>query len=48
MVFENDAFVDAGIRERAKQEDSVFSIRPLEKDSQGVCHCTQDIKLRRL
>ncbi len=47
IVFEGDEFVDARMRERAAQEESIFSIRPLAKDQQGVWQCTQDIKLRR-
>ena len=47
IVFADDPLVDQRIRERAAQEDSVFSIRPLTRDSQGVWRCTQDIRLRR-
>jgi protocatechuate 3,4-dioxygenase beta subunit len=48
ILFEGDEFIDARTRERAAQEESIFSIRPLAKDSQGVWQCTQDIKLRRM
>ena len=47
IVFADDPLVDQRIRERAAQEDSVFSIRPLTRDSTGVWRCTQDIQLRR-
>ncbi len=47
IVFAEDPLVDQRIRDRAPQEDSVFSIRPLARDSQRVWRCTQDIQLRR-
>lgn len=46
IVFEGDRFIDDRIRADAAKEDSGFSIRPLERDKQGVLRCTQDIKLR--
>src|ERR1051325_8500390 len=46
IVFEGDEFIDDRIRSDAAKEESAFSIRPLERDSRGVLHCTQDIKLR--
>ncbi len=48
ILFEGDEFIDARTRERAAQDESIFSIRPLTKDQQGVWQCTQDIKLREL
>ena len=47
IVFASDPLVDEGIRERAGQEDSAFSIRPLSRDAQGVWRCTQDIQLKK-
>ena len=46
IVFEGDRFINERIRADASKEDSGFSIRPLERDKQGVLRCTQDIKLR--
>ncbi len=48
IVFEGDPFINDRIRADAKQEDGTFSIRRLERDREGVLHCAQDIKLRRL
>lgn len=45
IVFEGDQFITDRIRTDAAKEDSGFSIRPLERDRQGVLHCTQDVKL---
>jgi protocatechuate 3,4-dioxygenase beta subunit len=47
IVFTGDEFINDRIRAEAAKDDSGFSIRPLERDSQGVLHCTQDIKLKR-
>lgn len=47
IVFEGDPFIDDRIRADAKKEESNFSIRPLERDREGVLRCAQDIKLRR-
>ncbi len=47
IVFDDDPFVDQRIREKAKEEGSVFSIRPLTRDAQGVLRCTQDIQLKK-
>jgi protocatechuate 3,4-dioxygenase, beta subunit len=47
IVFEGDPFLDAHVRSDSAKEDSGFSIRPLERDNQGVLRCAQDIKLRR-
>jgi protocatechuate 3,4-dioxygenase beta subunit len=47
IVFEGDRFIDERLRERAKAEWSIFSIRPLTKDSNGVLQCTQEIRLER-
>jgi protocatechuate 3,4-dioxygenase beta subunit len=47
IVFEGDAFINDQIRADAQSEDSIFSIRPLEKDKEGMLRCVQDIKLRR-
>jgi protocatechuate 3,4-dioxygenase beta subunit len=48
ILFEGDEFIEARMRERAAEEGSAFSIRPLSKDQQGIWQCTQDIKLQRL
>jgi protocatechuate 3,4-dioxygenase beta subunit len=47
IVFDDDPFVDQRIRENAKGEGSVFSIRPLTRDAQGILRCTQDIQLKK-
>ncbi len=47
IVFEGDAFINDEMRASAQSEDSIFSIRPLEKDKAGMLRCVQDIKLRR-
>jgi hypothetical protein len=47
IVFEGDPLLNDNIRREAANEWSGFSLRRLEKDHQGVWHCTQDIKLRR-
>ena len=47
IVFEGDPLLDDRVRREAAQEWSGFSLRRLEKDSQGAWRCTQDIKLRR-
>ncbi len=46
IVFEGDPFINDRIRDDAKREDSAFSIRQLERGSDGAL-CVQDIKLRR-
>jgi protocatechuate 3,4-dioxygenase beta subunit len=47
IVFEGDPFIGEQVRREAAKEWSGFSLRRLEKDSQGVWRCTQDVKLRR-
>ena len=47
IVFEGDKHINAEIRASAQKEDSVFSIRPLERDGQGLMRCTQDIRLKK-
>ena len=47
IVFDDDPLVDQRIRARAAGEDSVFSIRPLARDGQGVLRCTQDVRLKK-
>jgi protocatechuate 3,4-dioxygenase, beta subunit len=47
IVFEGDQYINDRIRADAAREGSGFSIRPLERDKQGVLHCTQNIKLKR-
>ncbi len=46
IVFEGDEFVDQRLRDDAQSEDSIFSIRRLEKDKEGMLRCVQDIKMR--
>lgn len=46
IVFEGDKFLNDRIRADAAKEESGFSIRPLDRDSRGVLHCVQDVKLR--
>lgn len=46
IVFEGDPFLTDNVRQEAAKEWSGFSLRRLEKDSQGTWRCTQDIKLR--
>lgn len=47
IVFDKDPKVTDRIRADATRADSGFSVRPLERDQQGVWRCTQDIKLKR-
>ncbi|HVF90373.1 MAG TPA: protocatechuate 3,4-dioxygenase [Blastocatellia bacterium] len=47
IVFEGDPRIDDRIRAQADKEESIFSIRTLERDAQGTLRCVQDIKLRR-
>lgn len=47
IVFDDDPFVTADIRARAKRENSIYSIKKLERDSQGVWRCVQDVQLQR-
>jgi protocatechuate 3,4-dioxygenase beta subunit len=47
IVFEGDQFINDRIRADAAKEESGFSIRPLERNQQGVLHCTQDIRLKK-
>jgi protocatechuate 3,4-dioxygenase beta subunit len=47
IVFEGDPNLDERVRSEAAKDWSGFSLRRLEKDSQGVLRCTQDIKLKR-
>src|SRR5215471_208644 len=46
IVFEGDPNLDDRIRSESAKEWSGFSLRRLDKDSQGVLRCIQDIKLR--
>jgi protocatechuate 3,4-dioxygenase beta subunit len=46
IVFEGDGFINDEIRNDAKNEDGMFSIRALQKDKDGKLRCVQDIKLR--
>jgi protocatechuate 3,4-dioxygenase beta subunit len=47
IVFEGDTLINEQIREDARSEDSIFSIRPLEKQKDGLLKCVQDIVLRK-
>ena len=47
IVFDDDPLVDQRIRDQAAREDSGFSIRHLERDSQGGLRCTQDVVLKK-
>jgi protocatechuate 3,4-dioxygenase, beta subunit len=47
IVFTGDKFINDQIRADAANPDSGFSIRPLERDKQGILHCTQDISLKK-
>ncbi len=47
IVFEGDAFISEEMRADARSEDSIFSIRTLTKDKDGMLRCVQDIKLRK-
>ncbi len=47
IVFTGDEFINDRIRADAANPDSGFSIRPLERDKQGILHCVQDIKLKK-
>ncbi len=47
IVFDDDPFVTADIRMRARRENSIYSIKKLERDSQGVWRCVQDVQLQR-
>lgn len=47
IVFEDDPFISDQMREDSKREDSIFSIKQAQRDSQGVLRCVQDIKLKR-
>ena len=47
IVFEGDAFISDRMRADARQEESAFSIRPAERDREGVLRCVQHIKLRK-
>jgi protocatechuate 3,4-dioxygenase, beta subunit len=47
IVFTGDEHISEQIRASAASEDSAFSIRPLERDKQGVLHCTQNIRLKK-
>jgi protocatechuate 3,4-dioxygenase beta subunit len=47
IVFEGDQFISEEMRRDAGSEDSIFSIRSLEKDNSGMLRCVQDIKLRK-
>jgi protocatechuate 3,4-dioxygenase, beta subunit len=47
IVFTGDPYINDQIRADAAREESGFSIRPLERDKQGVWHCTQDVRLKK-
>lgn len=48
IVFDDDPFVDERVRERARSEESIFSIRKLERDGgAGAWRCVQDVKLKK-
>jgi protocatechuate 3,4-dioxygenase beta subunit len=47
IVFEGDPFLTDNVRKESENEWSGFSLRRLEKDSEGALRCTQDIRLRR-
>jgi len=47
IVFEGDSFITDRIRSDAASEDSVYSIRRLERDKDNLLRCVQDIKLKR-
>lgn len=47
IVFEGDPYITDRIRSDAERADSGYSIRPLERDGQGLLHCVQDVKLQR-
>lgn len=46
IVFEGDPALTGRIREEARQEDSAFSLRPLERGSDGQWGVVQDVRLR--
>jgi protocatechuate 3,4-dioxygenase, beta subunit len=46
IVFEGDEFISENMREDSRNEFGTFSIRPLEKNSEGILSCVQDIKMR--
>jgi protocatechuate 3,4-dioxygenase beta subunit len=47
IVFEGDPKLSGEIRARAAQEGSVFSLRPLTRDAQGVWRCSQNVTLKK-
>jgi protocatechuate 3,4-dioxygenase beta subunit len=47
IVFADDRLVDARIRADAAKEDSVYSIRPLTRNREGVLQCVQGIRLKK-
>lgn len=47
IVFEGDQFLSSQIRESAKSEDSMYSLRAPDRDSNGVLRCVQDITLKK-
>lgn len=47
IVFDDDPFVTANIRARARQENTIYSIKKLERDPQGAWRCVQDVQLQR-
>jgi protocatechuate 3,4-dioxygenase beta subunit len=47
IVFEGDPFISSEIRQRAKDEESIFSLRTAERDSSGTLRCVQDIRLKK-
>lgn len=47
IVFEGDPFIDDRLRADAAKEESVFSIRTLTRDQQGIWRCAQDVKMRK-
>lgn len=47
IIFEGDPHINDRIRADARKEDSGFSLRTLERNKQGVLHCTQDVRLKK-
>lgn len=47
IVFEGDEYISEEMRADARSEESIFSIRALEKESTGMLRCVQNIKLRK-
>jgi protocatechuate 3,4-dioxygenase beta subunit len=47
IIFEGDPFISERMLADSKNEDSMFSVRRLERDNKGVLRCVQDIKLKK-